>query len=153
MKKNIILITILVLLLSFSTISFAEENGPSSRPPSNSYTEENEPSSDENLGFRNNMFVDNGEMIDAGLPTVTTDDITDWADKKGFEIIGFLQKIAQPFAIVVFIGNAFMALLGILGNGHLVSKGFIGMLIALIVYAVVLYAPEIMDIFLGWVSS
>lgn len=153
MKKNIILITILVLLLSFSTISFAEENGPSSRPPSNSYTEENEPSSDENLGFRNNMFVDNGEMIDAGLPTVTTDDITDWADRKGFEIIGLLQKIAQPFAIVVFIGSAFMALLGILGNGHLVSKGFIGMLIALIVYAVVLYAPEIMDIFLGWVSS
>jgi len=148
-KKNIILITILVLLLSFSTISFAEENGP----PSNSYTEENGPSSDEKLGFRNDIFVDNGEMIDDGLPTVTTDDITDWADRKGFEIIGFLQKIAQPFAIVVFIGSAFMSLFGILGNGHLVSKGVTGMIIAVIIYAVVLYAPEIMDIFLAWVKN
>lgn len=138
-KKVITSILILSLLFLFNLTVFAEQ--------SNEFL--NKETTPEDSMFLDNRYY----VIDDGLPKATTDDIVDWADRKGFEIVGLLQKIAQPFAIIVFIGSAFMSLFGILGNGHLVSKGVTGMIIAVIIYAVVLYAPEIMDIFLAWVKN
>lgn len=138
-KKVITSILILSLLFLFNLTVFAEQ--------SNEFL--NKETTPEDSMFSDNRYY----VIDDGLPKATTDDIVDWADRKGFEIVGLLQKIAQPFAIMVFIGSAFMSLFGILGNGHLVSKGVTGMIIAVIIYAVVLYAPEIMDIFLAWVKN
>ena len=138
-KKVITSILILSLLFLFNLTVFAEQ--------SNEFL--NKETTPEDSMFSDNRYY----VIDDGLPKATTDDIVDWADRKGFEIVGLLQKIAQPFAIIVFIGSAFMSLFGILGNGHLVSKGVTGMIIAVIIYAVVLYAPEIMDIFLAWVKN
>lgn len=138
-KKIITSILILSLLFLFNLTVFAEQ--------SNEFL--NKETTPEDSMFSDNRYY----VIDDGLPKATTDDIVDWADRKGFEIVGLLQKIAQPFAIIVFIGSAFMSLFGILGNGHLVSKGVTGMIIAVIIYAVVLYAPEIMDIFLAWVKN
>ena len=138
-KKVITSILILSLLFLFNLTVFAEQ--------SNEFL--NKETTPEDSMFSDNRYY----VIDDGLPKATTDDIVDWADRKGFEIVGLLQKIAQPFAIIVFIGSAFMSLFGILGNGHLVSKGVTGMIIAVIIYAVVLYAPKIMDIFLAWVKN
>lgn len=138
-KKVITSILILSLLFLFNLTVFAEQ--------SNEFL--NKETTPEDSMFSDNRYY----VIDDGLPKATTDDIVDWADRKGFEIVGLLQKIAQPFAIMVFIGSAFMSLFGILGNGHLVSKGVTGMIIAVIIYAVVLYTPEIMDIFLTWVKN
>lgn len=98
-------------------------------------------------------FEESEGPMDVGLPTVSTDDINDWTERKGFEIIGVLQKFVQPFAIVMFIGCAILTLIGAFGNGKMVSRGLLGMFITLIVYVVVLYAPEIMDVFLGFVRS
>ena len=99
------------------------------------------------------MYGPSEEALDSLTPEVTIDDASAWVDRKGFELIGFLQKFAQPFAIVMFIFCAFLTLLGAFGNGHLVGKGILGMSITLIVYALILYAPEIHDIFLGWLRS
>ena len=99
------------------------------------------------------MFNETENPKDPGLPVVTVDDMSTWTEKKGFEVIGFLQKFIQPFAIIIFIISGVIALTGVLGDGRQVSKGLIGMFIALIMYVVVLYAPEIMDIFLNWVQS
>lgn len=98
--------------------------------------------------FNNKDYADNG-----GLPKVTIDDASTWVERKGFEVVGFLQKFIQPFAIIIFIGSGIISLVGAFGNSRLVSRGLIGMGIALVMYVVVLYAPEIMDAFLGWVSS
>lgn len=88
-----------------------------------------------------------------GLPTATIDEVSQWTERKGFEIIGFLQKFVQPFAIIIFIGCAIMMLAGALGNGKLFSKGLVGLVISGITYVVVIYAPEIMDIFLNFVRT
>ena len=37
------------------------------------------------------------------LPDVSIDDLIDWSNKKGFEIIKFLQTFIQPFAIIMFM--------------------------------------------------
>lgn len=89
----------------------------------------------------------------ASLPSVTIDDAESWIERKGFELIGLLQKFVQPFAIIIFILSAFVSLAGAFGNSQLIGRGILGMFIAVIMYAVVLYAPEILDGILGWLES
>lgn len=93
-----------------------------------------------------------------GSVSVQTEDVTiqeaeKWAERKGFELVHLLQKVVQPFAIIIFIISAFMAMAGGFGNSQLVGRGLWGMTIAVIMYAVVLYAPEIMDSVLSWLTS
>lgn len=87
------------------------------------------------------------------MPVVTTDDILQWAVTKGNEIIYLLQVICQPFAIIIFIIAAFITLVGAIGKGDLVGKGVFSMIIACVVYAAALYAPVILQTFVGWVAS
>lgn len=106
-----------------------------------------------------NSYVDNdeGRKILAGyedvMPNVTTDDLLQWATTKGNEIIYLLQVFCQPFAIIIFIVAAFMTLIGSIGKGDLVGKGVWGMVCSCLVYAGVLYAPVILQTFVGWVAS
>ena len=100
---------------------------------------------------------DEGRRIQAGyadvMPNVTTDDLLQWATTKGNEIIYLLQVFCQPFAIIIFIIAAFLTLIGSIGKGDLVGKGIWGMVCSCLVYAGVLYAPVILQTFVGWVAS
>lgn len=87
------------------------------------------------------------------IPTVTIDDLIDWANRKGFEIIHFLQSLFYPFAIIIFIVSAFLTLLGSISSGDMAGRGLMGMISASVLYAVVLYSPLIMQTFVGWVAS
>lgn len=87
------------------------------------------------------------------MPVVSTNDILNWATTKGNEIIYFLQIIVQPFTIIIFIIAAFITLIGSIGRGDMVGKGLWGMITAVLVYAAVLYAPVILQTFVGWIAS
>ena len=87
------------------------------------------------------------------MPVVTTDDLLQWAITKGNEIIYLLQVICQPFSIIIFIIASFITLIGAIGKGDLVGKGIFSMIIACVVYAAALYAPVILQTFVGWVAS
>jgi len=87
------------------------------------------------------------------MPVVSTNDILKWATTKGNEIIYFLQIIVQPFTIIIFIIAAFITLIGSIGRGDMVGKGLWGMITAVLVYAAVLYAPVILQTFVGWIAS
>lgn len=93
------------------------------------------------------------EDIGSQLPVTTADDILNWATTKGNEIIYMLQIFCQPFAILIFIIAAFITLIGCIGKGDMVGKGIWGMVMSVVVYAVVLYAPVILQTFVGWVAS
>lgn len=86
------------------------------------------------------------------IPEVTIDDYINWVNRKGFEVIRFLQVVAQPIIIIVFIISAFMVLFGSIGRGDLSGKGMWGMVVSAIVHALILYAPLILQIFVGWIS-
>lgn len=139
-SKFILIVLVLFLLLSSFSITYAT-GGTVEKQTTNTTSKKNE------------MFQEVEDPRDPGLPTVTVDDMSRWTERKGFEVIGFLQKFIQPFAIIIFIVGGIVALTGVFGNGNQVSKGLISMFIALIIYVVVLYAPEIMDIFLNWIRS
>ena len=87
------------------------------------------------------------------LPQTSMDDILNWATTKGNEIIYVLQIFCQPFAIIIFIIAAFMTLIGCIGKSDMVGKGVWGMVLSVVVYAAVLYAPVILQSFVGWVAS
>lgn len=94
-----------------------------------------------------------GIIIDGQVEKVTIEEAEKWAERKGFEVVHLLQKVVQPFAIIIFILSAFVSLAGAFGNSQLVGRGIFGMFIAVLMYAVVLYAPEILDSILGWLST
>lgn len=87
------------------------------------------------------------------IPKVSTDDLLQWATTKGNEIIYLLQIICQPITIICFIIAAFITLIGSISKGSHASAGVWGMLCSILVYAAVLYAPVILQTFVGWVAS
>lgn len=87
------------------------------------------------------------------IPTVYIDDIVEWTNRKGFEVIHFLQAIIQPFAIIIFIISAFLLMIGSLGNAQMSGRGVCGMVTSVVVYSLVLYAPLFMSVFVGWLGN
>lgn len=87
------------------------------------------------------------------LPDVSVDDLVEWSNRKGFEIIKFLQTFIQPFAIIIFMISAIMVLVGSIGNSQLSGKGFMGLLMSVITYCAVLYAPSILSTLVSWLGS
>ncbi|WCF11719.1 hypothetical protein NDS46_30715 (plasmid) [Paenibacillus thiaminolyticus] len=90
--------------------------------------------------------VNNG-VPSVELPNVQIDQAEKYIERKGFDVVGVLQKFVQPLAIAVFIVSAIMAVVGMIG------RGLIGMGIAILMYAVVLSAPEFMDFVNAWLKS
>ena len=97
--------------------------------------------------------VTKDQVASGGIPNVQVEQASSYVERKGFELVSFLQRFAQPFAVIMFIGCAILALVGAFGNASLVGKALVGMAIILVVYAVILYAPELLDFFVAWTTS
>lgn len=95
----------------------------------------------------------NDEIPTVEMPNVTIDVAQNFVERKGFDIIALLQTFAQPFSIALFIFGAFLALIGAFGKTGAVLKGLLVMGIAVIVYATVMYAPQLLDLGNGWLKS
>lgn len=124
------------------------ENPPVIAPPTTGTTDGTIPDS----GIVGGIDSSTG-MPTVSLPQTSMDDILNWATTKGNEIIYVLQIFCQPFAIIIFIIAAFMTLIGCIGKSDMVGKGVWGMVLSVVVYAAVLYAPVILQSFVGWVAS
>lgn len=135
-KNNIFLFLAMMIILSFSSsfIVHAEQTGT----------------------YRSNTIQETnntGDIANADLPEVTIDEANDWADRKGGEAVGFLQKITKPLAIIAFTISGIIVFFGAFGSTKAVGKGIAGILIIAIVYAAVLSAPELLEFFRSWTSS
>ena len=91
--------------------------------------------------------------IDDAAPAVTIGEAEDWSERKGFEVVGLLQKIAEPFTIIIFIFGGFMFIVGTLGKSSMAAKGLITMAFAGIGYACIIYAPDLISSFLYWIKN
>lgn len=136
-KKAVIFIMTLIFVMSMGSMVFATGEASTKEMPSLFTTTDQT----------------NVTTVDSGLPDVTIDDATDWADRKGAQVITMLQKFAQPFTIIIFIFCAILALIGAFGDSRMITKGIQGMAISLMVYAAIIYAPKIMDVFLSFIGN
>jgi len=142
-KRIVFLLMSLLIVLQFSSISFAD-NANIGNPYKNIAN-----------GTSNSNYTQypkgNNEYVGDFIPKVTIDDFNKWTERKGAELIGFLQRLAYPIVLVMFIIFAFKSLAGIFGNGAVASKGIFGMVMSLVVYALIQYSPLILYLFTDWV--
>lgn len=88
----------------------------------------------------------------AGIPNASIDDLQSKAETKMFSIVTLLQTIGKPFFIICFIISTVFTIVGLFGRAG-VWKGVIGMFISGILYACVMYAPEIVQWIQIWAAS
>ena len=160
MRKIFSLFVIVAMLFSFVSIAFAETPEQNSGVYSTKGLTDTETSAESNNQNQNRL---SGKVEDlqitpdnfstGGLPNVQIEQAKKWVEKKGYQLVDLLQTLVQPFAIVIFIFCGLLALLGAFGSSSLVFKGIVGMTIAVIVYAIVLAAPELLDFGVAWLHS
>lgn len=88
----------------------------------------------------------------AGVPTASIDDLTERAERKMFSVVTLLQTIGKPFFIVCFIISTVFCIVGLFGRAG-AWKGVIGMIVSGLLYACVMYAPEIVQWIQLWAAS
>ena len=88
----------------------------------------------------------------AGIPNASIDDLQSKAETKMFSIVTLLQTVGKPFFIICFIISTIFTIVGLFGRAG-VWKGVIGMFISGILYACVMYAPEIVQWIQIWAAS
>ena len=142
LQKNIIFLILAILLMFSITPAFAatidtsliQEQEENTVPSNNTST----PTLDtENPG---------------GLPQASIEEVETKIESKMFSIVGLLQKIGKPFFIICFIISTIVMFIGLFARTG-VWKGFIGMILSGILYACVMYAPEIVEWIQVWFAS
>lgn len=88
----------------------------------------------------------------AGIPSASIEDLQDRTEAKMFSLVTLLQTIGKPFFIICFIISTVFTIVGLFGRAG-VWKGVIGMFISGILYACVMYAPEIVQWIQIWAAS
>lgn len=134
-----VILLVAILMLSFTTLSFATGG------------KELNPVGTEN----NNNLWKNGETtvsgIDVGLPKdASMETAGDWVDRKGNDVIMFLQRGSQSFLIIIFIVGALMAAAG---GRRGRPAGFTMIGLAVVAQAFIMFAPEIMDFLQTWIAQ
>lgn len=146
---SLILLTLAVLLLMSPVSAFAEDNGSDVSTEDVEEIEENEESEDRDS---TTTYSDGSTYNpDDELPQVSIDQANDWADRRGEDATTFLQIGGQWLAIIVFIISAIMTLFGAIAGR--ISKGLIGIFIAIIMYTGITFAPLLIDFFSQWLAS
>lgn len=106
----------------------------------------------ESMGFEYVEF--DGVQVPVGKE-VTIDDATEYMEKKSYELIGFLQKIAKPITLVVMVGCGLMAVISGLSGGG--SKGGSGgwmwaAVISALCYTAIIFSPMILNLIVNFMQ-
>lgn len=89
---------------------------------------------------------------DGEVPKTTIDEASNWAEEKGYDVVKFFQKVIQPITIVTFIIGIIMCIFSfIIKDG--VKTGLTVVIFSVIGYTCVLFANEIVQFFVQWLSS
>jgi hypothetical protein len=92
------------------------------------------------------LYTSIENLLGTEKANVTTEEVVGYVENKSSLVISFLQYAAEPVLIIAFIVSAFIAGFGGIGNGNLIGKGLMGMVISGISYSAILFAPEILNI-------
>lgn len=143
-KKVISFLLILLIVLQIGAISFANDMD---NPYENFVNNKSNPNANYYPKYKRGDDKYAGDFV----PKVTINDFNAWTNRKGNELISFLQRLSYPIVLVMFIFFAIKSLAGIFGNGAVASNGIFGMVMSLVVYAVIQYSPLILYLFTDWV--
>lgn len=84
---------------------------------------------------------------------VTTEQVNNWVERKGGDVISILQTFGKVAAIVGFFASIIFVIVGAIGNKRMMTGGFIGVLISLCCYVALTQGREIVSLFSSWILS
>lgn len=87
------------------------------------------------------------------LEVVTTDDVNNWVDKKGNEVVSIIQRGARIVSIIGFFICLILVAIGAFGNHKTMFGGLIGAIIAAVCYVAITYGKELLNLFSSWLMS
>lgn len=85
--------------------------------------------------------------------SVNAVDASNWAKRKGNDLVGFFTTAAQPLAVVIFIISAIMLAVGGMTKGDWFKRGLLGMAISIVMWTAVVFAPELIQFFSEWLAA
>lgn len=96
--------------------------------------------------------TDTENGIQTGIKTVTMEEIKKIIKKKGDELVSVMQTGAKPFSYLVFIICGIILLVSAFTKIG-IGKGILGMIVVVLAYNGILYAPQIVEFFSTWLIS
>lgn len=87
-----------------------------------------------------------------GKSNVTMDDFEDTILNKMLEVVSLMQTFAKPFCIILFILCALGILMSIVFDTKKQKTFILGLMLSVITYVGVIFAPNIVLFFAGWLS-
>ena len=77
------------------------------------------------------------------LPEVTTDDVQNWVDRKGGELISIIIRIVQVVSVIGFVLCIILIVIGAVGNSRTLVGGVIGLIFCCVCFTAATMAPQI----------
>ena len=102
-------------------------------------------SSDNGLGFMTPEEI-------LGNKEVTVESFGNTIISRLLDVVSFFQKFAKPFAIIMFILSALLSLISLVFGTNKVKTGLLGMMLSVLAYVGILYAPNVVLFFAQWLS-
>ena len=119
---------------------------PSAENSSNGGSDSNSTSS--NTGKYNFMTPD--DIL--GNQDVTIESFGSTIISRMLDVVSFFQKFAKPFTIIMFILSALLSLISLVFGINKVKTGLLGMMLSILAYVGVMYAPDLVLFFAQWLS-
>lgn len=77
----------------------------------------------------------------------------DYVERKLFDVVGFFQSFIKPLTYVTFIISAITILFGVVSNSKKgLTLGILGMIVSVVIYVSVVFAPQIVEYFGAWLA-
>lgn len=83
---------------------------------------------------------------------MTISDFGDIIISRMLDVVGFFQKFAKPFTIIMFILSALLVVISMVFGTNKVKMGFLGMMLSILAYVGTMYAPDLVLFFAQWLS-
>lgn len=87
------------------------------------------------------------------LPEVTTDDMQNWVNRKGGELISIITRVVQVASIIGFVLCIVLIVIGAVGNSRTLVGGVIGLVFCCLGFTAATMAPQIIAAVNGWLVN
>jgi uncharacterized membrane protein YozB (DUF420 family) len=104
----------------------------------------------------NQREIENSIVVsENGTVTIRKTEVNDFTsrfEKKGYEIISFMRRVAQPFAILSILIGLMMIVIGSITGSRMKSAGILVIVFVVLSYIGIVFAPEVLDAIVVWIG-
>lgn len=94
------------------------------------------------------------EIVGDTLPKdVSLSKVSGWIDRKAEDIFMIMQKVIRWICIICFIAFLGKGIFGLFGRGDMLPQALVGCTWSVVVYSIVTYAPQLLELGKNWFLS